>query len=322
MNKTEYQEKLVGDILTSLEKHGAKKFLSSVILTGSFGRGEPTFFYAEDGELVLKSDVEIALVFPKGVSKDNVQSLISSVTREFNEDLNLMPISQKRVEKVYNFNFSFFVPKYKTIFTYDLFNGSKTIWGKDFIGKTTVDVGEIDPYEAKRLVGNRIGELVYLRKYSTEKYMHKQWKGKVILAIASSWLLLNNKYSSSYFKQYQILFDEKSAVEQDLGENFFYDYALVFSFLRENGKEYEVSDVRLMEYIRMFDVIIKNKGLKKPKVNSFGRYVKYIKKYMKIKCPLGFANFEDKILQGLITGYYDSSKDIVHMAEIWHRVLY
>lgn len=61
MDKKQYEEQLIANIITSLEKHGAKDLLSSVIITGSFGRKEPTYEHRNDRKLVLKSDVEIAL---------------------------------------------------------------------------------------------------------------------------------------------------------------------------------------------------------------------------------------------------------------------
>lgn len=163
MDRKTYERDLIENVIASIEKHGGKDCLSSIILTGSFGRGEPTYTVGDDGEPQLKSDVEIALVFPDSSKKQAVEQLIGTVSSEFTEELNLMAINEKRVRKAYNFNFSMRVPKYKTIFTYDLFNGSRTIWGRDFIEENTITVAEIDPYEAKRLVANRIGELVYLQ---------------------------------------------------------------------------------------------------------------------------------------------------------------
>ena len=166
MDKAVYEQKLISDIITSIEKYGGKSYLSSIILTGSFGRGEPTYSSDSEGKLFLKSDVEIALVFPKLSQKKYVEELIRNVSSEFIEDLNLMPINERRVRKACNFNFTLRVPKFKTIFIYDLFNGSKTIWGRDFIGEKTILLGDVDLYEAKRLVANRIGELTYLRNSS------------------------------------------------------------------------------------------------------------------------------------------------------------
>ena len=205
MEKAVYEEKLIENVISSVEKYGGKNCLSSIILTGSFGRNEPTYAMDADGNLKLKSDVEIAFVFPKSSQKRLVEDLIRSVSSEFNEELNLMAINEKRVRKAYNFNFSVKVPKYKTIFTYDLFNGSRTIWGRNFIQEQTIALTDVDPYEAKRLVANRIGELTYLQNSANQeeiKYLRLQWKGKLMLAIVSAWLICEDEYVSSYHGQY------------------------------------------------------------------------------------------------------------------------
>ena len=120
MNTKEYEKNLIESIIESVEKNGGKDLLSSIVLTGSFGRYEPTYSYSDDGTFKLKSDVEIALIYNRKVKKSNIEELISKVSKEFDEDLNLMPIDEKRIKGVYNFNHSLFIPKYKTIFTYDL----------------------------------------------------------------------------------------------------------------------------------------------------------------------------------------------------------
>lgn len=323
MDKKSYQEKLIADVIRSIEKHGGKDILSSVILTGSFGRGEPTFVYSGEGELFLKSDVEIALIYPRSTSKKKVDNLIEEVSSEFKEDLNLMPIAQKRVEKAYNFNFSFSVPRYKTIFTYDLFNGSKTIWGEDYIRKVNVKLDDIDPYEAKRLVGNRIGELVYLQVNNNDnEYLRKQWKGKVILAIGSAWLICQKSYVSSYYGQAEKLVEENERLKRVLGTNFIEDYKKVFLFLRKNGEPYEIPDKKLEEYVKYIDQYFVENKIGIPKVNSFSRYVKYCWKYMKSGARYGIIGFENKIIQRLIYDYWSKSGKVMADAEVWHQVLY
>ena len=325
MEKEAYEEKLITKVIASIEKHGGKECLSSIILTGSFGRGEPTYAVGLDGNLHLKSDVEIALIFPDSSQKQIVERLINAVSSEFTEDLNLMTIDEKRLRKAYNFNFSMRVPKYKTIFTYDLFNGSRTIWGKDFIGENTITISEIDPYEAKRLVANRIGELVYLQNSSDKdnwNYLRKQWKGKLILAIVSAWLICEGEYVSSYHGQYQKLHGKSDMVEKNLGKSFLNEYEKVFCFLRENGSEYDTPDELLTSYVQRMDQYFTQKGIKKPKVNSASRLIKYTVKYIRTGMKYGLTGFENKILQSLITDYWKRSDNLIADADVWHKVLY
>lgn len=325
MDKAVYEEKLIADVIASVEKHGGKSCLSSIILTGSFGRGEPTYSLDSNGELHLKSDVEIALVFSKSSQKKRVEELIQSVSSEFTEDLNLMAINENRVRKAYNFNFTLRIPKYKTIFTYDLFNGSRTIWGRDFIGEKTVALADVDPYEAKRLVANRIGELTYLQNSSEAKkssYLRMQWKGKLMLAIVSAWLICEGEYVSSYHGQYDKTKAYAEEIEVLLGDRFLSEYEKVFSFLREDGEAYEVSDQQLEYYVKCIDAYFGEKKLSIPKVNSASRLLKYMIKYMRTGMKYGLSQFEDNILQALITDYSCKAVRLNEDAVVWHRVLY
>lgn len=325
MDKASYEEKLIADVIASVEKHGGKSCLSSIILTGSFGRGELTYSLDSNGELHLKSDVEIALVFSKSSQKKRVEELIQSVSSEFAEDLNLMAINENRVRKAYNFNFSLRVPKYKTIFTYDLFNGSRTIWGRDFIGEKTVALADVDPYEAKRLVANRIGEFTYLQNTSElekSSYLRMQWKGKLMLAIVSAWLICEGEYVSSYHGQYDKTKEHAGKIEALLGESFLTEYEKVFSFLREDGEAYEVCNQQLENYIKCMDAYFSEKKLSTPKVNSVSRFIKYTIKYLRTGMQYGLIQFEEHILQALITDFSCKVVRLNEDAEVWHRVLY
>lgn len=325
MRRAVYEEKLIDGIIASVEKHGGNDCLSSIVLTGSFGRGEPTYFTESNGELKLKSDVEIALIYPNLFQKKQIQRLMHNVSAEFEENLNLMPLNENRVRKTYNFNFSFRVPKYKTIFTYDFFNGSKTIWGRNFLKEKNISLAEVDPYEAKRLVANRIGELVYLSGYENGKekdFLRKQWKGKLVLAIASAWLICNREYVSSYSEQNENLKKNVEKIEKLMGEGFWNEYDAAFSFLRESGEVYEIPDYKLMDYIKRIDQYFNEKNLKIPKVNSTSRRIKYIVKYCKTGMKYGIIGFENNILQALIEDYWKQSKRVFEDADIWYRVLY
>lgn len=325
MNKALYEENLINSVIASIEKYGGSDYLSSIILTGSFGRDEPTFSLDSNGKTVLKSDVEIALVFSKSSQKKEVKKLMQRVCLDFEEELNLMAINEKRLRKAYNFNFSLCVPKYKTIFTYDLYNGSKTIWGKDFIGKKTILLADVDPYEAKRLVANRIGELTYLSNLANEEkndYLRMQWKGKLVLAIVSAWLISEKKYVSSYHGQFYITKIDQKQIEKLFGQGFFAVYEKVFYFLREDGEQYDVPDKLLSSYVKSIDLYFKEKEINAPKVNSFSRIIKYTFKYIKSGMKYGYYKYEDNIVQALITDFWTESNRLSEDADVWHRVLY
>lgn len=323
VEKEKYCHELIDRVIASIENHGGAQYLSSIILTGSFGRDEPTFSKNQSGELQLKSDVEIALVVKCAPKK--VEALINRVSSEFTEDLNLMPIDDKRVRKAFNFNYSLVSPKYKTIFTYDLFNGSKTVWGEDIIGKQRINLDDIDPYEAKRLVANRIGELTYLQAEANKEdeiFLRAQWKGKVMLAIMSAWLICEKHYASSYHKQFSYIMGHSNEVDGVIGEGFSENLSKVFCFLRENGEFYEVDNRLLRCYVQHIDIYLRKCGIKRPRVNSVSRYIKYALKYLKCKAPYGIRDFEDRILQHLISNYMNDDLSVVTASVVWHNVLY
>lgn len=320
MDKAAYESKLLERIISSIEHHGGQRYLISVILSGSFGRGEPTYVEAPDGAVQLKSDVEIGVVFPGHIQKSKVKKLIDQVSKEFSEDLNMMPISYRRLCRGHNFNYTLLTPKYKTLFTYDLYYGSRTIWGKDLISQKRFSIEAVDPYEGKRLVANRIGELLYLRQ-NADVQLNAQWKGKLMLAMGSAWLLGQGMYVSSYCGQYEKLMAFPEA-EKDLGAGFLGEYEKVFRYLRQNGGVYDVSEELLREYTANINRYFQRMGYDKPRVNSFSRMAKYAVKYVKSGVSFGLIGFEDGILQALIDGYCSQAPFQYRAAQVWHEVLY
>ena len=323
MQRTEYEHQLLQKVIASIETHGGRKLLSSVILTGSFGRDEASYLISGE-ELRLISDVEIALVYRPGISKKSVAKLIHSVSQEFEEDLNLMGIGEGRVKGLHNYNYTLFSPKYKTVFTYDLVHGSKTIWGTDFLSDKKTTAILLDPYEAKRLVANRIGELVYLQSASPvgeRDRLRKQWKGKVLLALASAWLIGKGEYVSSYAAQKAKIAEHREEVDAFFGEGFFSAYEKVFAFLREGAAPYEIEDDLLRGFVYQAQLAFDKAGVKKSKVTCFARQLKYRLKYVKAKMPYGIFGFENKILSALIAGYAEGDEHLDRLATIWFGVL-
>ena len=319
--QVEYEEKLLQKVLDRLEYYGGSKLLTSVVLTGSFGRDEPSYVQGENGAVCLKSDVEIGLIFTGFWKRNPVIALAKLVADEFSEELNFMPVSVRRLKKAHNFNFSIRSPKKKTLFTYDLYNGSKTIWGEQIIENVPVRLEMVDLYEAKRLVANRIGELICLSGADDAGYVQAQWQGKLVLALGSAWLLCNGIYESSYRRQYALLAEHKSEVEKVFGESFFADYEKVFLFLRQNQETAHVQKTALLSYVKAADAFFKQMNLSNSKINSLSRKLKYWLKYVKVTRKLGLMNFEDAILQELITGYCRDDSNLQQLANIWKKVL-
>lgn len=322
MNKEDYSKKLIDNVVLSILNHGGGDMLTSIILTGSFGRGEPTWSEDENGNAELKSDVEIALIRKPPVRQSRVVELINKVKKEYKEDLNLMSFNELRVKKAYNFNYTFTEARYKTLLTFDLFNGSRTVWGHDYLSENSVSSEDVDPFEAKRLVANRIGELVYLTHKDKNDYVRKQWKGKLMLAIGSAWLLLNKKYVSSYYRQYDILSTDLT-LAHDMGCDFIKDYKETFHFLRDSGLEYEVTDTVLRGYVSVINNIFERNHLRGPKVTNTMRWIKYFIKYVRTGLTFGIIGFENKILSSLISQYERGDIEALQStANTWHNCIY
>lgn len=320
-DKKEYEASLIKNILDSVLKNGGADCLSSVILTGSFGRGEPTY-QQDSGAYLLKSDVEVALAYKGRKAKAKVKALISKATSDFAEDLNLMPVSCRRIRKIHNFNYTFITPRRKTLFTYDLYNGSRTIWGKDFISKPSVALKELDLYEVKRIVANRIGEFVYLSGLCSDEYLLMQWKGKILLAIGTAWLILRGKYASSYTAQKNEVCQSHMEAAALFGDSFPADYCSVFAFLREGQDAYSIPDERLRYYVAVLSALFSAYKIKKCKAGSLSRFVKRLIKNFRSGMKFGIYRFENTILQGLIDSFITGSDDKAEYAGAWRKVLY
>lgn len=293
--------------------------IQSIILTGSFGRDEPTYRY-DNKKLTLKSDIEIILVYKNNKEKRNLKIIKKQITQKFQEDLNIMLISELRLKKKNNFNYSILSEKKKTLFTYDLYNGSKTIYGNDYL-KKNVDVLDIDNYEAKRIIANRIGEYIYKNEHF-DTFNNLQWKSKIILAIGSSWLIMNKKYSSSYRSQHTLINQNQEEIRKMLGNNFINDYNSSFEFLRNSGVAYNINENSIIEYLKIINLYFQENNIRRSKVNSVSRKIKYLLKYSKCGFKYGIFNFEDHILQALIDEFISQNSNITKTSKVWHSTLY
>lgn len=316
MDKASYETQLFKRIFASLEKHRFQTCVVSVLLTGSFGRGEATYRYTQDG-VVLESDVEIGLLYKGFRNKKIAHRLVDQVSAEFTEDLNLMVFPERRIRKRHNYNHTLFTPRYKTLFAFDLFNGSKTLWGREYLQHGAVTLPEVDLYEAKRIVANRIGELIF---QSGGK--DPIWQAKLLLAIGSAYLLCEGLYTSSYHGQHDRLLSKAAAVTAVFDEGFPEDYEKAFAYLREGADSFQIAEQALQRYVGAMDTYLKQKGITTPKTNCFSRRLKYSVKYLKCGMPKGFFRMEDKILQDLIQEFSAGNTAVIKTAALWHQVLY
>ena len=313
--KKELESKIIENILIELKKINIFKYMESMILTGSFGRSEETFI-ENNGQIMLKSDIEIGLLPKNLYCFFKIKKILKKFNNVFDYDLNIMLITKRRIKNANNFNFSFFKPKKHSVFTYDLYNGSYTIWGVNLIKRKQIS---IDPYEAKRIVANRIGELLQ-KDIGTESYL--QWKSKLMLAIGTAYLILINCYTSKYIEQYDVIKNVSKELNSFFGNSFFDNYEKSFNYLRKDGVVFDLDESLLREYVFLIKRKIDDRNIKKNSINSFGRIIKYHFKYWKINHNPFVYNLEDKVLSELIGSYSLNLNNKFYYSKIWYSVFY
>lgn len=250
-----YRERFLEEILIAFEKDGITEKLDYLILTGSFGRNEPTFIQENDTIKYL-SDLEIIFA-PKrknAFSIDLIDELNKKYSKQFCIEFNIMLFSKKRIEKRLNYNHTL-KNKYVTLLTYDVFKGSKFIIGN---ANEREDSFIIDKYEGKKLICNRLAEW-YINKENGDMLSDLQWKSKILLAVSTAYLVFNDSYASSYKKQNQ-LFNEINVLFDNEQTSIINN---AFDFLRVSGKPYRVTEDDIRKIIKIFlskyDLKIKSK---------------------------------------------------------------
>ncbi len=316
-----YVNQLIENIIKKIDVYPENKCLVSVVLSGSLGREEGTFhFDSKTSGVVLDSDVELALIYKFG-EKKRAEVIRRKLIQDFKEEMNPMTISVSRVKNGYNFNYSILPPEYSSIFMYDLYNGSKTIWGKDLLNKKVV---QYDLYEAKRIVANRIGELTYTETNSLENVesLVRQWECKLLLALGSAYCILGNAYSSQYGVQRSFIVKNKKQVNDMLGRGFVEDYDKAYLFLRKGHPYCEVSRDQLRQYVKNIKYVFEEKKLLIPKINSISRKLKYAIVCIKTKKKFNPFTCEKDILDGLLQNFIFDDDAIVSLARDWKDILY
>ena len=317
MRREAYEAQLFDRINKAFEAHQLSDCACSAILTGSFGRGEPTYRYSGE-DVTLQSDVEIALIYRRSRDGKRLRTAMRAIASEFEEDLNFMAFPRRRIVRRHNYNHTLFTPRYCTLFAYDLFGASRTIWGETLLGRS-LPAERIDLYEAKRIVANRIGELLCVPEEDVQSVA--VWRAKLLLAIASAYLLCEGAYQSSYRAQHDEILRRKAALIGVLGHKFMVDYQAAFGYLREGADGFCVSDGNLRGYVAAIGDYLQQRGVAKPKTNSLSRRVKYCLRYLRFGGRGGLVGLEERILQALMEGFA-AGADAGKYAAMWRAVLY
>lgn len=320
----EYTKDLLQEIVDKIVSDQASKYILAIIVTGSFGRNEPMYERNCDGSLYLRSDIEIGLVYSNHYHVRDIYRLIDKVETNTSEALELLLFQERRMRCVQNYNYSMGIPKKKTLFTYDVFNSAYTVWGRDYLKESKVFLNEVDLYEAKKIVANRIAEYCcFMHRgldISLEDYK-VQWKAKILIAVGTAWLICIGKYKSIYADQYKIIACLRTEAMKLFGEDFLTDYSLAYQYLRKGGAIYDISDVHLRHYVQKINSIFNEMHLTKSRCKSLSKNIRMFKRFLSHGLKYGIR-FEDKIYQLIIDYYIKDNPAIQKVSKDWFNILY
>lgn len=197
----------VARVIEELKKEIFSRFHpKSIILAGSFGRGEATVI-EENGKLKFLSDCEVILIPYKWIFN---RGKLEKFEQDFYKRTGLKVEIWGFTPTLYLF-LTFLSKKIRpTIANYDLKYGSKVIYGKNYLEKIpNFKPEDIPLWEGIRLMLNRMAEAL---EYFSIKNPTKEmlfWTDKIVLACRDSLLLLLKEYTPS-FRQRNIKFIELS----------------------------------------------------------------------------------------------------------------
>lgn len=180
-------------IATEIRKHLKPV---SVILTGSFGRGEGTVIKS-DGKLHFLSDYEICVVSSKVKTRKICALLSDSLSRRLGVETSVAWISTRRFKLNKNKNISK-GRSYPSIFMYELKTGSKVLYGRETGSVNVIEPQDIYLWEGIKLILNRMVESFAPSPVKNTKYAREKQINKILLACGDSLLLHAKKYHYSY----------------------------------------------------------------------------------------------------------------------------
>jgi hypothetical protein len=194
----------VAEIIEELREEIVSRFRpKSIIITGSFGRGEAKVV-EEDGKLRFLSDCEVILIPYKWIFS---RRKLDEFERGFYERTGLkveiwgfaptiylcIPLLSKKMKPL--------------IANYDLKYGSKVVYGKNYLEKIPGFTSEDMPvWEGIRLLLNRMAEA--LEHFSMNgSYEMVFWCDKIVLACQDALLLTIGRYTPSYRERNRIFIE-------------------------------------------------------------------------------------------------------------------
>jgi hypothetical protein len=189
----------VQEILSEIEQYVTERLVfyckpNSIIVSGSFGRNEVSI-QRKDGVTKFLSDLEVNPIALKYISPSKTKKIVSELKRKYDIDVSingtklslmlLFPGLAQRIKP--------------TIRSYDLKNGSKVVYGKNYLSRIPDFKPEDIPFsEGIRLIFNRIAESLnsQVSDSGSDKVIYSDCK--IVIACQDAFLLSKHVYSSSY----------------------------------------------------------------------------------------------------------------------------
>ena len=169
----------------------------SIILTGSFGRGEGTVIQ-DKGRLYFMSDYEICVVSSRLKTREICSALSRKISKELGVATSISRISPERLKYNRNINISKGGIN-PSIFMYELKAGSKILYGQNLLKKNILKPQDISLWEGIKLLLNRMAEYFTLSLSDDSKLLVKSnWMNKILLACGDILLLHSRQYHYSY----------------------------------------------------------------------------------------------------------------------------
>ncbi|MDK9705919.1 MAG: hypothetical protein OEL83_02605 [Desulforhopalus sp.] len=206
--ENEFAKKILLNCISSLEnlteKYGS---VISVILTGSFSRGEGSVFIEDSVGVFVLGDMEFIVVTKQGTDLGNTAIILDTIAREVEASLR-----EQNIHCAIEFSpvaRNFLRRARPTIFNYELFLNGKVVYGDPGIlceipVLTTSKIPEIDAFY---LLCNRIVEqLFFITKLSSGDLtgLNAYYPFvKLYMDMAGSFLVITGEYEPSYFLRHE-----------------------------------------------------------------------------------------------------------------------
>lgn len=204
----------VSQIIEELKEELISQFRPrSIIIAGSFGKGEACVLEDEEGRLRFLSDCEVILISERLIFK---RKKIKKFCEHFYNKTGLKVDISGRI-----LSLQLLMPSPKnfkpTIDLYDQKYGSRVVYGKDYFKRVPdFKPEEIPVWEGIRLLFNRMAGALENFSFQNPSAEMIFWADKVVLACQDSLLLLKGKYHP--------LYRERNNIFSELFPKYFNDF--------------------------------------------------------------------------------------------------